>query len=65
MPRSVNQKPTPLSTLNLSKPQVEKVIEDNVTATSPLPHASTMASILVIKKIGKMIFTGPCNCLQN
>uniref|UniRef100_A0A8W8LEU1 SWIM-type domain-containing protein n=1 Tax=Magallana gigas TaxID=29159 RepID=A0A8W8LEU1_MAGGI len=41
MPRSVNQKPTPLSNLNLSKPQLEK---DNVTATSPLPHGSAMAN---------------------
>lgn len=41
MPRSVNQKPTPLSDLNLSKPQLEK---DSVTATSPLPHGSAMAN---------------------
>lgn len=41
---SVNQKPTPLtcSTLNLSKPQLEKIREDHVTATSPLPHVSAI-----------------------
>lgn len=43
MPRSVNQKPAPLSTLNLSKPQLS-TMEDNVTATSPLPHGSAMAN---------------------
>lgn len=47
MPMSVNQKPTPLtcSTLNLSKPQLEKIRDDHVTATSPLPHVSAMAEV--------------------
>ncbi|XP_062579262.1 uncharacterized protein LOC134241208 [Saccostrea cucullata] len=45
MPRSVNQKPTPLSNLNLSKPraQIEKISEDNVAATASLSHGSAMA----------------------
>ena len=45
MPRSVNQKPTPLSNLNLSKPrvQIEKISEDNVTASASLSHGSAMA----------------------
>ncbi|XP_078339029.1 uncharacterized protein LOC111113595 [Crassostrea virginica] len=45
MPRSVNQKPMPLSTLNLSKPhtQLQTISEDNITVPSSIPHGSAMA----------------------
>lgn len=66
MPRSVNQKPTQLSNLNLSKPHLEKILKDNVTATSPLPHGSSMANFDPRhSEDRKMTLTGPCKSLQN